>query len=74
MARRGDKPNHSVISEYQFGAGSRVTSDPQSDTRKPKFSGSTGSKTMRISGGHLPAPQTKHRHHRHNAPRSLRAR
>ena len=68
----------SVLSQYQF---KRPKRDPNDSAKKdhgsggkPKFSGAEGSKTMKISSGHVPPPQFKHRHHRKNAPKTRRAR
>jgi len=65
------QPN--ALNNHQFKA--RLRKDPIHDTRKPSFKGSDGSKTMRVDTGKgLPRPQERHRHHRHNAPRTRRAR
>jgi hypothetical protein len=66
----------STLSPYQFGGGHRMKKDPghTGQKSKPKFSGSEGSKTMRIAAGHVPPPQTVHRHHRKNSPKTRRAR
>lgn len=64
------------LSAYQFGAGrGGVNKDPLSDKRKPSFGGASGAKTMQVDRGKgLPRPQTRHRHRKHAAARTRRAR
>lgn len=65
----------SMLSPYQFSGGLRIKKDPghPGQEAKPKFSGSEGSKTMKIAAGHVPPPQVVHRHHRKNSPKTRRA-
>jgi hypothetical protein len=70
-----ERANHSIISDYQFGAHGSIKTDPLSDQRKPNFSGASGSKTMRVErGSGLPSPQKKHKHRNHAGARTRRAR
>jgi len=63
----------SVLSQHQFKGKKQLRRDPRSDKKKPKFSGAEGPKTMSVAGGHVPPAQSRHRHHRKNAPKSHRA-
>jgi hypothetical protein len=63
----------SVLSQNQFSGTRQKRRDPKSDNRKPKFSGAEGGKTMTVAGGHVPPPQSRHRHHRKNSPKGRRA-
>lgn len=64
----------SVLSKHQFSGKRQLRRDPISETRKPKFSGAEGSKTMTIAGGRVPRPPAKHPHHRKAGRRTKRIR
>lgn len=62
----------SVLSDAQFGR-RRIRTDPQSDRRKTRFGGASGSKTMRVDrGAGLKPPQTIHMHRKRNSKRPHR--
>lgn len=64
----------SVLSPGQFSGRREIRRDPNSDSRKAKFSGAAGSKTMQLARGRglRPAPN-RHRHREHAGARSHRA-
>ncbi len=62
-----------VLSQTQFSRTSSSGDPANTYKAKAKFN-KVESKTMRNSGGKLPAKQERHVHHRHNHGRTLRAR
>jgi len=66
------KAGNSVISGQQFST--KGKKDPNSDKRKPKFTGSEEAKTMQVDVARLPKPPRRHPHRRHAGARSRRAR